>query len=129
MYESLDFLYLPVADVDDALRRYVDVFGAELGWKVRAMGTTVACVRLTGAGPDLLLTEHLEGSVPILIYRVADYAEAVEALRAGGVTDLRELEIPHGPCASFQMTGGQRFAVYQLVRPEAAAHFEGRIDP
>jgi catechol 2,3-dioxygenase-like lactoylglutathione lyase family enzyme len=129
VYESLDFLYVPVADVDEALRRYVDVFGAELGWKVRAMGTTVACVRVAGAGPDILLTDHLEGSVPILIYRVADYDTAVEALRAGGVDDLRELEIPHGPCASFQMAGGQRFAVYQLVRPEAASHFEGRIDP
>jgi hypothetical protein len=45
------------------------------------------------------------------------------------VEELIELEIPHGPCASFRAEGGQRLAVYELVRPEANAHFAGRIDP
>jgi hypothetical protein len=91
------------------------------------MGSVVACLRLGGAGPQILLSGLLEGEVPILIYRVADYAEAVAKLRAAGVS-LRELEIPHGPCASFTAAGGQRFAVYELARPQVATHFDGRID-
>ena len=129
MFISLDFLYVPTADVDLAVDSAVEVLGAALVWKIRAMGTTVACLRVTEAGPALLLSGHLEGEAPILVYRVADYKAAVAQLRKVGATDLRELEIPHGPCASFRLGGNQRFAVYELVRPGMDAHFAGRIDP
>ena len=127
---SLDFIYVPTADVDSTVAHYVDVLGANLRWKVRGMGTVVACVEPTGsgAGPAILLSGHLEGDVPVLVYRVEDYAAVVAGLRAGGVADIHELEIPHGPCASFRAEGGQRYAVYQLVRPEAATHFDGHFD-
>ena len=92
------------------------------------MGTVVACLAVAGAGPAILLSGHLDGDVPILIYRVADYRASVDALRAGGVDELHELEIPHGPCASFRAAGGQRYAVYQLVRPRGARAFDGRVD-
>ncbi|MGI8685735.1 MAG: hypothetical protein ACR2MO_11735 [Acidimicrobiales bacterium] len=59
---------------------------------------------------------------------MADCTATVAALRAGGIDDIHELEIPHGPCASFGLPDGQRAAVYQLVRPEAASCFDGRID-
>ena len=127
MFESLDYVYVPTADVDLAARRYVDELGAELVFKVRGMGTVVACVRVAKQGPAILLSGHLEGDVPILIYRVADYAAAVARLREAGL-ELHELEIPHGPCASFTVPGGQRFAVYELTRPGAADPFSGRID-
>jgi hypothetical protein len=126
--ESLDYVYVPTADVDLAARRYVDELGAELVFKVRGMGTVVACVRVAGEGPAILLSGHLEGDVPILIYRVADYAAAVERLRESGITHVHELEIPHGPCASFHVADGQRIAIYELVRPGAAESFTGRID-
>ena len=129
MFMSLDFLYVPTADVDLAVDSAVEVLGAALVWKIRAMGTTVACLRVTEAGPALLLSGHLEGEAPILVYRVADYKATVAQLRKVGATDLRELEIPHGPCASFRLGGNQRFAVYELVRPGMDAHFAGRIDP
>jgi hypothetical protein len=125
---SLDFVYVPTDDVDAAAQRYVDDLDAELVFKVRAMGTVVACLKVSDDGPQILLTSHLEGTVPILIYRVDDYAAAVAALRASGAHDLHELEIPHGPCASFRAAGGQRFAVYELTRPQAAQHFAGRVD-
>jgi hypothetical protein len=127
VFTSLDYLYVPTRDVDGAARSYVEQLGAELIWKVRGMGTTVACLRVAGAGPDILLSGHLEGTVPILVYRVDSYTEAAAALRTHGV-ELDELEIPHGPCASFTAEGGQRFAVYELVRPDTATHFDGRID-
>jgi hypothetical protein len=129
MFMSLDFLYVPTTDVDLAVDSAVEVLGAELVWKIRAMGTTVACLRVTEAGPALLLSGHLEGEAPILVYRVADYKATVAQLRKVGATDLRELEIPHGPCASFRLGGNQRFAVYELARPGMDAHFAGRIDP
>ena len=129
MFMSLDFVYVPTANVDRAVDDSVGVLGAELVWKVREMGTTVACMRLADTGPAVLLAGHLEGEAPILVYRVADYRFAVARLREAGVTGLRELEIPHGPCASFRLGESQRYAVYELVRPGVDAHFAGRNDP
>lgn len=125
---SLDFIYVPTSDVDSTVRHYVEVLGADLRWKVRGMGTVVACVTVAAEGPALLLSGHLEGDVPILVYRVADYAATVSTLRDRGLTALHEIEIPHGPLASFGAAGGQRFAVYELTRPEAAGKFDGIVD-
>jgi hypothetical protein len=129
VYLALDFVYVPTADVDAAIAHYVDILGGELAWKVRGMSTVVANIRLSAVGPAVLLSEHLEGEIPILIYRVENYRNAIATLRSRGVTGIRELEIPHGPCASFLAAGGQRLAIYELTRPEAARHFDGRIDP
>jgi hypothetical protein len=118
---------VPTRDVPASAQAYVEQLGAELVWQVRGMGTVVACLRVSDDGPAILLSGHLEGTMPILIYRVADYPAAVAHLRANGA-DLHELEIPHGPCASFRAPGGQRVAVYQLVRPGVDRHFAGRFE-
>jgi hypothetical protein len=128
VFVSLDFVYVPTADVDATAARYVSELDAELVWKVRGMGTSVACLRTSEIGPAILLSSHLEGPTPILVYRVADYAAAVAGLIGSGSDQLHELEIPHGPCASFRAPGGQRFAIYELTRPDAAHHFVGRFD-
>jgi catechol 2,3-dioxygenase-like lactoylglutathione lyase family enzyme len=128
MFRSLDFLYVPTDDVDTAAAWYVDTLGAALVWKVRAMGTVVAAVQPAGAGPQVLLSGHLRGQRPVLVYRVDDYAEAVEDLRRRGAT-LHELEIPHGPLAVATGPDGQPVGVYELARPGAVTHFDGRIDP
>ena len=70
----------------------------------------------------------MRGQGAILVYRVQDYAGTVAQLRARNLA-VHELEIPHGPCATFMMEAGQRYAVYQLVRPDAVHLFDGRIDP
>jgi hypothetical protein len=128
VFGSLDYIYVPAADVDAEAQRYAGTLGAELIWKVRAMGTTVACLRVAEAGPAILLSGHLRDTGAILVYRVQDYAATVRQLRQRNVT-VHELEIPHGPCATFTMGAGQRYAVYQLARPEAVHLFDGRIDP
>jgi hypothetical protein len=128
VFGSLDYIYVPAADVDGEAMRYVQTLGAELVWKVRGMGTTVACLRVGERGPAILLSGHLQSPGAILVYRVRDYAATIARLRAQGVT-VRELEIPHGPCATFTAEAGQRYAVYQLVRPDAVHLFDGRIDP
>ena len=127
MFGSLDYIYVPAADVDAEAERYAGTLGAELIWKVRAMGTTVACVRVAEAGPAILLSGHLQGPGAVLVYRVPDYPATVQLLRRRSVT-VHELEIPHGPCATFTLAG-QRYAVYQLTRPHAVHLFDGRIDP
>jgi hypothetical protein len=128
VFRSLDFVYVPTEDVDEAARRWVDELGAEVVWKVRGMATVVAQLRVSEDGPAILLSGHLEGPVPILVYRVDDYAAAVADLRAAGAADLHEIEIPHGPCATFRAPGGQRLAVYELARPQADGFFSGRFD-
>jgi hypothetical protein len=128
VFRSLDFVYVPTDDVDAAARRYVDDLGAELVWKIRGMGTVVACLRVSAEGPAVLLSGHLEGPQPILIYRVDDYAAAVAALRAAGTEEVHEVELPPGPCATFRAPGGQRLAVYELTRPHVTEQFEGQID-
>ena len=128
MFEGLDSVYVPTVDVDAVAMAYVETVGAELLWKVKAMNTTVAALRVSVSGPQILLSGHLEGERPVLVYRVASYEEAVATLRAAGIADLEELEIPHGPCAAFRVAGGDRFAVYERVRPHADDYFAGRID-
>jgi hypothetical protein len=125
---SLDFVYTPTDDIDAAIQQHLEGFGAELEWKVRAMETVVACLRVSETGPRILLTEHLDGTEPILVYRVTSYDDALTRLRAAGITEIRELGIPHGPCASFHTDTGQHLAVYELTNPGALTHFDGRFD-
>ena len=49
---------------------------------LESMGTKVAMIRLGGEGPAILLTDHLAGDRPILVYRVESLADAVAALEA-----------------------------------------------
>jgi predicted enzyme related to lactoylglutathione lyase len=131
MFCSLDFLYVPAADIERAIDFYVQTLGGELIWKIRDGDTTVAHVRLTddAAGPALLLASHLEGQVPILIYRVQNLKAAMKELQGRGwQPEGRPFEIPHGPCITFRDPNGQRLALYELSRPEASAHFLGRVD-
>jgi hypothetical protein len=131
IFGSLDFVYIPSKDVDKDLQYYVETLGAEKIFNINDMGTQVAMMKL-GDGPRLLLAGHLEGEVPILIYRVENLKKAMDQLAAP--VDLenathspqapkwkkgQEVEIPHGPCCTFEASGGQRFAIYELVRPEA----------
>ena len=118
MLLSLDFLYTPSVDVDRAVERWVGGLGAVLVWRIAALGTVVAALRVAEAGPLLLFAEHLEGEDAIAIYRIADYAGAVARLREHGVGELREVELQPGPCATFSLRG-MRLGVYELTRPHA----------
>ena len=128
MFEQLDFLYVPSADVAADARWFTDVLGGRLVFAVEGMGTRVAMVELTAAPPRILLAGHLDGEAPILVYRVPDLDAAVAELAKRGFDEGTSLEIPHGPVRSFVAPGGQRVALYELTRPEVEAHFEGRVD-
>ena len=128
IFEQLDFIYMPSADVSGDVRYFTDVLGARLVFAVEGMGTRVAMVELTDQPPRILLAGHLEGERPVLVYRVADLERAMSELAARGWQRGHKLEIPHGPVCTFASPGGHRLAVYQLTRPEAAEHFVGRRD-
>jgi hypothetical protein len=127
-FQRLDFLYVPSRDVVGDMTHLSEVLGGRVVFAVEAMGARVAAVEFTGGPPLLLLTDHLEGERPILVYRVPNLRSALAQLEARGWERERTFEIPHGPCCSFSTPGGHRFALYQLTRPEAAAHFNGRRD-
>ena len=125
---ELDFLYVPSADVAADATYWVNVLGARLVFAVDGMGARVAMLELGASGPRVLLTDHLEDKRTVLIYRVEDLDRTMKELHSKGWKRGRSLEIPHGPCVSFATPGGQRVAIYQLTRPEAANSFVGRID-
>jgi hypothetical protein len=127
-FEQLDFLYVPTEDVAGDMAHISDVLGGRVVFAIEAMGARVAAIELTAGSPLLLLTDHLEGERPIFVYRVPDLASALSELESRGWQREGTFEIPQGPCCSFRTPGGHRFALYQLARPEATAHFIGRRD-
>ena len=126
--ESLDFLYTPSADVASDMADLVNALGARVVFAIDDGGIRVAMLELTESPPHILLTDHVDGERPILVYQVTDHRAAVTELRARGWTVARALEIPQGPCTSFRTAGGHRIAVYQLIRPQVLDHFAGRRD-
>ena len=126
--EHLDFVYLPSTDVAADVAYFTEVLGGRLVFAVEGMGTRVAMIDLTPAPPRLLLAGHLDGDQPVLVYRVADFARALDELEARGWQREPTFEIPQGPCCSFRTAGGHRVAVYELLRPEVEEHFAGRRD-
>ncbi len=125
---ELDFIYTPSADVAVDMAYCTDVLGGRIVFAVEGMGARVAAIELTTGPPLILLTDHVEGERPILVYRVEDLEATLTRQEDAGWVRERSFEIPHGPCCSFRTPGGHRLALYQLTRPEAATHFDGRRD-
>ena len=127
-FRQLDFLYTPSRDVAGDMAYFRDVLGGRVVFAVEGMGARVAAIELAPGSPTVLLTDHVEGDRAIMVYRVDDLEASMADLEAAGWTREQTFEIPHGPICSFRTPGGHRIALYQLTRPEAGAHFDGRID-
>lgn len=125
---GLDFLYTPSADVAADARYFTEILGGELVFAIEAMGTRVAMIRLGEGTPAILLTDHLDGDRPILVYRVDGLEAALHDLEARGWTRERMLELPPGPACSFRTPGGHRIAVYEASRRGVIDSFVGRHD-
>ena len=127
-FESLDYLYTPSPDVAADVRYFTEILGGKLAFAIDSMGARVAKIELTSGPPHVLLTDHLEGDRPILVYRVSDLDASLAQLKKRGWKKGTKLEIPMGPCCSFTSPRGHRIALYELSRPGVAVHFEGRRD-
>jgi catechol 2,3-dioxygenase-like lactoylglutathione lyase family enzyme len=125
---QLDFLYTPSVDVAADMAFFRDVLGGRVVFAVEGMGARVAAVELAPPPPLVLLTDHVAGDRPILVFRVDDLEAAMTRQETAGWTREATFEIPHGPICSFRTPGGHRIALYQLTRPEAVAHLDGRKD-
>lgn len=125
---QLDFIYMPSRDVAADVRHFTEILGAELVFAIDAMGTRVAMVSLSDSPPKLVLTDHLEGDQPILVYSVPDLDAALSVLDKRGWERERMLELPMGPACSFHAPGGQRIALYEPSRPQVVESFAGRRD-
>jgi hypothetical protein len=128
MFDRLDFIYMPSRDVAADVAWFTGVLGGRLVFAIEGMGTRVAMIELTPDPPRILLAGHLQGETPVLVYRVADLAEATSELGEHGWIEGHSLEIPQGPVRSFTAPGGQRLAIYELTRPGVEAGFAGRHD-
>jgi hypothetical protein len=128
LFQSLDFLYIPTREVASDAADLTGVLGGRLVFAVEDGNIRVAMIALTPDPPHLLVTDHLEGERPILIYRVENLSAVVVRLQEAGWEAGAVFEIPHGPCCSFRTPGGHRIAVYEPVRPDATSFFEGRFD-
>jgi hypothetical protein len=124
----LDYLYTPSRDVEGDMRYFRDVLGGEVIFAFDRMGTRVAMIRLGEAGPAILLTDHLDGDRPILVYRVERLAHALGELEAHGWTREQTIELPPGPACSFRTPGGHRIAIYEPSRPGVVESFAGQFD-
>ncbi len=127
MLQSLDFIYMPSPDAAADISHFEEALGAEVVFAIERFGTRVAMVKL-GSSPALLFAEHLEGERPVLVYRVDDLDATAAELRERGCEVGEELGIPHGPIRAIDTPGGNRFAIYELTRPERAAQIAGRRD-
>ena len=125
---SLDFIYMPSRDVASDVRFFTDVLGAERVFAIDGMGARVAMVKLTDEPPRLLLADHVEGEVPILVFRVESLATALDDLKSHAWEQGTSLELPMGPAHSFTAPGGQRIAIYESTRSDVIEHFAGRAD-
>jgi hypothetical protein len=125
---SLDYLYTPSQDVAADAAYFVEVLGGELVFAIEAMGTKVAMIRLAEAPPAILLTDHLDGDRPVMVYRVEDLDGACDELEGRGWRRGHMLELPPGPACSFQGPGGHRIAIYENSRPAVVESFAGRRD-
>jgi hypothetical protein len=125
---DLDFLYMPSRDVAADMAEIIDAFGAQVIFAIDDGGTRVAMLEVSESPPRILLTDHLVGDRPVLVYRVADHAAATAELRSRNWMPERSLEIPQGPVSSYRSRGGHRIAIYESTRPGVLAHFEGRRD-
>jgi hypothetical protein len=94
LFESLDFLYVPAPDIDAAIGYYTGVLGSILLWKIHTFGVWVACIRVSGSGPLLLLADHIKKNDMIMIYRVSNLDNTAFTLRSQGWNEEKMLEIP-----------------------------------
>ena len=127
-FESLDFLYTPSRDVASDLTDLVETLGARVVFAIDDGGIRAAMLELTEGPPNILLTDHVDGERPIMVFRVADHRATVDQLRSGGWTSLGHSRSrrARAPRSGRRAACGSRST--SSIRPQVLEHFAGRRD-
>ena len=116
-FRKLEYLYVGTSDFERDLAYYRDVLKAELVWNLTGFGAHVAAFKV-GLGPLLLIADHRPAPSCMPVYAVEDLGSTVKALKKRGWKPRGgRIEIPNGPCRPFEDPSGNRFAIFENVRP------------
>jgi predicted enzyme related to lactoylglutathione lyase len=119
LFAKMAFLYVGSADFDADFRFYHDVLGAKLVWGFDRFGAKVAAFKL-GDGPLILIADHLSAPSTMPIFEVSDLALTIDQLTSKGwKADHEPMEMPNGTCYVFHDPSGNRYAIFENVRPLA----------
>ena len=119
LFTKVAFLYVGSSQFEDDLHFYQDVLGARLVWGFDRFGAKVAAFDL-GDGPLVLIASHLNSPSTLPILEVDDLEEAVSVLtKQNWQAERGPIEIPNGPCYIFRDPSGNRYGLFQNIRPSA----------
>ncbi|MGL4618525.1 MAG: VOC family protein [Chroococcidiopsis sp.] len=119
LLSKMAFLYVGSSDFDADFHFYRQVLGAQLVWGFNRFGAKVAAFQF-GDSPLILIADHLDAPSTMPIFEVDDLALAVEQLiLKGWKADRGPMEMPNGTCYVFQDHSGNRYAIFEDVRPLA----------
>lgn len=119
LFGPLRYLYMGSGDFERDLAYYRDVLGAPLVWNLEGFGARVAAFEV-GAGSRVLVADHRPPATCIPLFVVDDLERTASRLRRHGWAPEGEpFEIPDGPCYTFRDPSGNRYGIFQSVRPDA----------
>jgi predicted enzyme related to lactoylglutathione lyase len=119
IFSKMAFLYVGSADFDADFHFYRNVLGATLVWGFDRFGAKVAAFQL-GNSPLILIADHLSAPSTMPIFEVDDLGLTVNQLTSKGwQADHKSIEIPNDTCQVFHDPSGNRYAIFENVRPLA----------
>ncbi|MFM2303352.1 MAG: hypothetical protein RLZZ135_761 [Cyanobacteriota bacterium] len=118
LFSKMAFLYVGSSDFDADFHFYRQVLGAQLVWGFDRFGAKVAAFKL-GNSPLILIADHLAAPSTMPIFEVDNLALTIEQLTSRGWIADRAMEMPNGTCHVFQDSSGNRYAIFEDVRPLA----------
>ena len=119
LFSKMAFLYVGSADFEADFGFYRNVLGAQLVWGFDRFGAKVAAFKL-GDSPLILIADHLSAPSTMPLFSVDDLSNAVATLTAKGWQAERDpMEMPNGTCYVFHDPSGNRYGIFEDVRPFA----------
>jgi len=122
LFQKVDCIRLPVADLDAALTFYSDELGHSLIWRT----ATSAGLALPGSETELVL--HTEGGAPEvdLLVESAD-AAAEEFSAAGGKVLAGPFDIQNGRCVVVQDPWGNELVLLDMSKGALNTDADGNV--
>jgi predicted enzyme related to lactoylglutathione lyase len=123
LFQKIDAVTVPVADLDAGLRFYRDSLGHELRWRNDAIGQ--AGLGLPGSDTEIVLTTQQEYEPNWLVASADDAAQAVQA--AGGSVLTGPFDIPVGRVAVVADPFGNTLVLLDLSKGRYVTDGAGEV--